>query len=81
MVPVNQQSGGGQWGQIASSKNFLAGTGGSVVLSNGTGESKVVMADAVRFKYTRTLDITAPSIPTGLTTTGTSTSSVRHDTD
>ena len=68
-VPVDQTAGGGQWNLIASAKPFLAGTGGSVKLGNGTGEaSKVVMADAVKFVYG-----TGPSMtdyaPTAITLT------------
>ena len=51
-VAVNQQSGGGAWKKIASSKPFLKGTAGCAQLANGTGENSLnVMADAVRFTY------------------------------
>lgn len=51
---VNQTSGGGAWVLLASGLPFSAGTGGSVVLSNATGEadaSTVVIADAIRWVY------------------------------
>ncbi len=51
-VPVSQQSGGGQWVLIAGDSPFLVGTGGSVKLGNGTGETGLnVMADAVKFVF------------------------------
>lgn len=53
VVAVNQQTGGGVWKKIASSRPFLPGTSGYVRLANGTGEASTqnVMADAVRFTY------------------------------
>ena len=60
---LNQVSGGGTWNKIASSKLFLVGTAGCVVLGNSTGESsKVVMADAAQFQLVLALDVTPPTI-------------------
>lgn len=51
-IAVNEQTLGGRWNLLVSSKPFLAGTGGYVKLGNGTGEaSKVVLADAIRFVW------------------------------
>jgi hypothetical protein len=47
---VNQQTGGGMWQPIASSKPFLAGTSGSVQVANNALPTNV-MADAVRLSY------------------------------
>jgi len=74
---VNQQSAGGQWVLIASAKPFLAGTGGSVKLGNGTGESALsVMADAVKFVYVTVADTQAPTVPTNLAATAVSASQI-----
>jgi hypothetical protein len=52
LAPVNQQINGGNWFLIASGRNFAPGAAGSVRLSNDTGAGgSVVIADAVRFKY------------------------------
>ena len=67
---VNQQTNGGMWNLIASAKPFLVGTGGSVKVGNGTGETSLnVMADAVKFVYVPGADTQAPTVPTNLTAT------------
>lgn len=48
-ISVNQQANGGMWNLLVSAKSFATGTGGYVKLGNGTGESAVVMADAIKF--------------------------------
>ncbi|MDH7482032.1 MAG: hypothetical protein QHH26_08695, partial [Armatimonadota bacterium] len=66
VVQMNQQSNGGQWNSLVSSKTFAMGTGGYVRLSNGTGQTGyVVMADAVRW-VTLSVDTVAPSVPTNV---------------
>ncbi|MDB6025769.1 MAG: hypothetical protein JWM68_1992 [Verrucomicrobiales bacterium] len=47
---VNQRVNGGSWWVIASGKNFLKGTFGSVQLGNNA-STNVVMADAIKFSY------------------------------
>lgn len=76
-VPVNQQANGGAWNLITSGKSFLAGTSGYIRLDSGTGATgSVLVADAVRFVCTAIQDSQAPSIPTNLTATPTSSSQI-----
>ncbi len=49
-IPVNQQTNGGGWLQIAATRPFAAGTNGFVRLANNAGPS-VVVADAVKFTF------------------------------
>ncbi len=64
---VNQKVSGGVWNLIAETKPFAIGTGGSVKLGNGTGESALnVMADAVKFVYPQAADTEDPTVPTNL---------------
>jgi hypothetical protein len=63
-VLVNQQSGGGTWQLIASAMDFARGTNGYVALSNNANPT-VVIADAVRFAYIESQEIsTDGKIPT-----------------
>lgn len=49
---LNQTTAGGMWHQLALRHRFAAGTNGYVYLSNDTAEqNRLVIADAVRFKY------------------------------
>ncbi|MDM8008522.1 MAG: GerMN domain-containing protein [Phycisphaerae bacterium] len=76
-ISVNQQAGGGQWNLLVTAKPFLPGTSGYVKIGNGTGEvSKVVMADAVRFLLVSQPDTEPPTVPTNLTATAVSSTSV-----
>lgn len=76
-VPVNQQTLGGRWNLLVSSKPFQAGTAGYVKIGNNTGETAlVVMADAVRFVLVSQPDTEAPSVPTNLSATAVSQSRV-----
>ncbi len=69
VVNVNQQTNGGSWRTLVSSKPFAAGTAGYVRLGNGTGVTgDVVVADAVRFA-TVSIDVTAPTAPSNLAAT------------
>ncbi len=64
---VNQQTNGGRWNLIAAEKPFAIGTGGSVKLTNSTGEASLnVMADAVRFVFVPGADTQPPTVPTNL---------------
>jgi len=64
---VNQQTNGGMWNLIAAAKPFLVGTGGSVKVTNATGEASVnVMADAVKFVFVPAADAQPPTVPTNL---------------
>jgi len=61
-TPVNQQTGGGGWRIIASSKNFISGTAGYVQLANNHPDSgQNVMADGVKFTLSA---VQPPSITT-----------------
>jgi hypothetical protein len=52
IAEVDQTIGGGSWHRIAAGKEFSAGTAGFVSIGNNTGEnSKIVVADAVRFSF------------------------------
>jgi hypothetical protein len=55
-VFVNQQVGGGTWQLIASALDFTSGTNGYVALSNNANPT-VVIADAVRFAYIESQEI------------------------
>jgi uncharacterized lipoprotein YddW (UPF0748 family)/chitodextrinase len=73
---IDQRANGGQWILIASNKPFLVGKGGSVKLGNATSPTNV-MADAVKFVYVPPADSQAPTVPTGVTATAASTTSIQ----
>jgi hypothetical protein len=54
-VPVNQQSGGGDWRLLAGGLDFARGTNGYVRVANNANPS-LVIADAVRFVYVGSQD-------------------------
>jgi len=61
---VNQQVGGGTWQLLASALDFSRGTNGYISLSNNANPT-VVIADAVRFAYIESQEISADgNIPT-----------------
>ena len=79
---VNQTAGGAAWTLIGSGLRFDAGTNGSVVLNNATGETAgttVVVADAIRWVYVGPAgcETTPPTTPTALGATAVSTSSIQ----
>lgn len=64
---VNQKVAGGVWNSVGT-KPFVAGTAGSIQISNqASPDGTIVVADAVRFLMD--LETTAPSTPVGLHTT------------
>ncbi len=66
---VNQKVSGGVWNLISSNRPFLVGTAGSIKVHNGTGESALnIMADAVKLVY-QAGDTQAPTVPTNLSAT------------
>ncbi len=56
-VPVNQQANGGGWRLIGSALEFAQGTSGFLRIGNFANPS-VIMADAARFSYVDSQDIT-----------------------
>ena len=63
---VNEQANGGKW-NLLGTLPFVAGTSGSLQISNVNTNGNVVIADAVRFYMEP--ETTAPSTPVGLHTT------------
>lgn len=58
---VNQQQEGGMWVKLGTYP-FLAGTGGSVVLSDDATGGSYIIADAVKFEYVDNMGAYAPNV-------------------
>ena len=57
----------GGWFLVGQDLPFAAGTSGYVGLTNASTDTNYVSADAAKFVLKSVLDVTAPSVPTGLT--------------
>ncbi len=66
----------GGWFLVGADLPFLTGTAGYVQCSNNTGDTALVSADAARFVL-KSGDTQAPSVPTNLTATAASTTSIQ----